>query len=346
MPIRDMDISPPLTGLPYCRRCNRGASGIDGTLAAATGKRLGWIDPFTLLCGDLAFLHDLSSLTLLRHLSQPLIIIVINNPGQGHLPFCPSPTTACRVQAISSAASYVQPSCCALISITRAPVTIAGFERRIVRPENDPSPHALRSGSHGRTINVSAPCAGGPYSRENTVREELAENSLGRQHRTDAAALITSALIYAQEQAHFGRTLVSAAVLLSKPGAYTLTTCSMRRHRCPARSTAFCVPFTMFVAIAALDLHSNRPTVSRCNARTTPGLTLWTALVSAPQMAGVPGFDKVDYGLHPVAVAEWEGFYSSIWQPIRSRLPMPMPRCWTSFRHGVCRSAGGGTHRL
>ncbi len=58
---------------------NRGTSGIDGTIAtacgfaAATGKRT------TLLLGDLAFLHDVNSLALVRDL--PLRLILLNNDG-------------------------------------------------------------------------------------------------------------------------------------------------------------------------------------------------------------------------------------------------------------------------
>lgn len=89
MPIRDMDMFAAADGAAVPVAANRGASGIDGTLASATGFAAGLDRPVTLLCGDLTLLHDLSSLTLLRHVSQPLIIIVINNQGGGIFHFLP-----------------------------------------------------------------------------------------------------------------------------------------------------------------------------------------------------------------------------------------------------------------
>lgn len=93
MPIRDMDMyaaadaAADSTTVPVAS--NRGASGIDGTIASATGFAVGLDRPVTLLCGDLTFMHDLSSLTLLRTLEQQLIIIVINNQGGGIFHFLP-----------------------------------------------------------------------------------------------------------------------------------------------------------------------------------------------------------------------------------------------------------------
>ena len=60
---------------------NRGASGIDGTLATAAGAARGWKTPVTVLLGDLAMLHDINSLALLQ--GQPVIVVVINNDGGG-----------------------------------------------------------------------------------------------------------------------------------------------------------------------------------------------------------------------------------------------------------------------
>jgi 2-succinyl-5-enolpyruvyl-6-hydroxy-3-cyclohexene-1-carboxylate synthase len=63
---------------------NRGASGIDGTIASAAGvaaanpnRRL------ALVIGDLAFLHDLNSLLLLHKYSLNVTIVLINNDGGG-----------------------------------------------------------------------------------------------------------------------------------------------------------------------------------------------------------------------------------------------------------------------
>jgi 2-succinyl-5-enolpyruvyl-6-hydroxy-3-cyclohexene-1-carboxylate synthase len=89
MPIRDMDMFAASDGNAVPIASNRGASGIDGTIASATGFAVGLDRPVTLLCGDLTFMHDLSSLTLLRALQQQLIVVVINNQGGGIFHFLP-----------------------------------------------------------------------------------------------------------------------------------------------------------------------------------------------------------------------------------------------------------------
>ncbi len=66
---------------------NRGASGIDGTVATAAGFALGLARPVTLLIGDLALLHDLNSLALLR--DRPVVVVTLNNDGGGIFSFLP-----------------------------------------------------------------------------------------------------------------------------------------------------------------------------------------------------------------------------------------------------------------
>ena len=61
---------------------NRGASGIDGTVATAHGVARGTGQPVTLLIGDLALLHDQTSLALLRD-GPPVTVVCINNDGGG-----------------------------------------------------------------------------------------------------------------------------------------------------------------------------------------------------------------------------------------------------------------------
>ena len=68
---------------------NRGASGIDGTIASACGFAVGLNKPVTLLLGDLAFLHDLNSLAMLKQLSKPFVIVILNNDGGGIFSFLP-----------------------------------------------------------------------------------------------------------------------------------------------------------------------------------------------------------------------------------------------------------------
>jgi 2-succinyl-5-enolpyruvyl-6-hydroxy-3-cyclohexene-1-carboxylate synthase len=65
---------------------NRGASGIDGSLASALGAATGRFDegkPGVLVTGDLALYYDLNSLHLIRRLHIPLIVVCINNDGGG-----------------------------------------------------------------------------------------------------------------------------------------------------------------------------------------------------------------------------------------------------------------------
>jgi 2-succinyl-5-enolpyruvyl-6-hydroxy-3-cyclohexene-1-carboxylate synthase len=68
---------------------NRGASGIDGTIATASGFVTGTKRPVTLVLGDLAFLHDLNSLGLLRRVPAPVVVVVFNNDGGGIFSFLP-----------------------------------------------------------------------------------------------------------------------------------------------------------------------------------------------------------------------------------------------------------------
>ncbi len=83
MPVRDLDAF----GGGSARRvrwiANRGASGIDGTLATAAGASIATGEPVITLVGDLAALHDLSSLELLRRTPSPVLVVVVNNDGGG-----------------------------------------------------------------------------------------------------------------------------------------------------------------------------------------------------------------------------------------------------------------------
>ncbi len=89
MPIRDADLLyfpknkvGPIFG-------NRGLSGIDGNIASAIGLSKGLEKSVVAILGDLAFLHDLNSLALLKKHPHPLLFIVINNGGGGIFSFLP-----------------------------------------------------------------------------------------------------------------------------------------------------------------------------------------------------------------------------------------------------------------
>ena len=62
---------------------SRGASGIDGLIATASGCAEGVQNPMVLLMGDVAFFHDVNSLQLAKQATHPLVIVLVNNDGGG-----------------------------------------------------------------------------------------------------------------------------------------------------------------------------------------------------------------------------------------------------------------------
>ena len=87
MPIRDMDMFGVPDGTSDRVLANRGASGIDGCVATAAGVADESGLPLTAIVGDMACLHDLNSLALLRR--TPVTLIVVNNNGGGIFSFLP-----------------------------------------------------------------------------------------------------------------------------------------------------------------------------------------------------------------------------------------------------------------
>jgi 2-succinyl-5-enolpyruvyl-6-hydroxy-3-cyclohexene-1-carboxylate synthase len=90
MPVRDLDAYAAAGGTPVPVAANRGASGIDGTVATAAGFARGLGRAVTLLIGDLALLHDLNSLAMLRDVH--VVVVVLNNDGGGIFSFLPVAT--------------------------------------------------------------------------------------------------------------------------------------------------------------------------------------------------------------------------------------------------------------
>jgi 2-succinyl-5-enolpyruvyl-6-hydroxy-3-cyclohexene-1-carboxylate synthase len=89
MPIRDFDAYVQSDGPRLRVLANRGASGIDGNIATAAGAAAECGRPAAAVIGDLAALHDLSSLSLLRDLPTPFVLVIINNDGGGIFHFLP-----------------------------------------------------------------------------------------------------------------------------------------------------------------------------------------------------------------------------------------------------------------
>ncbi len=89
MPIRDMDMFAAKSGKSLVITANRGASGIDGNIAAAAGFAKGLGRECTAIIGDLTFLHDLNSLAMIKDLNQPFVLVVLNNNGGAIFSFLP-----------------------------------------------------------------------------------------------------------------------------------------------------------------------------------------------------------------------------------------------------------------
>ena len=94
LPVRYAELCVPPDGRDIRVWVNRGASGIDGITSTALGAAAGSGRPMLLITGDLAFLHDLGGLYGIRHVAQPVVILLLNNDGGGifsHLPIAGYP---------------------------------------------------------------------------------------------------------------------------------------------------------------------------------------------------------------------------------------------------------------
>lgn len=92
MPVRDVEwFGTPRSDVIV--HSNRGANGIDGVIATAIGVAIGSDAPTTVLLGDVAFCHDVSSLTALHRRGLDLKIVVTDNDGGAIFSFLPQATT-------------------------------------------------------------------------------------------------------------------------------------------------------------------------------------------------------------------------------------------------------------
>lgn len=83
-PLRDADLAP-VSDDPPAVYANRGLSGIDGTISTAAGVALACQRPTTLLCGDLAFVHDAGGLAIAPGEPRPELRIVVADDGGGSI---------------------------------------------------------------------------------------------------------------------------------------------------------------------------------------------------------------------------------------------------------------------
>lgn len=83
-PIRDADLAP-IGAEPALTYANRGLSGIDGTISTAVGLCLASERPGVLLCGDLAFTHDVAALAIGPDEPRPRLRIVVADDAGGSI---------------------------------------------------------------------------------------------------------------------------------------------------------------------------------------------------------------------------------------------------------------------
>jgi 2-succinyl-5-enolpyruvyl-6-hydroxy-3-cyclohexene-1-carboxylate synthase len=89
MPVRDVEAFVPAADKPLRFLSNRGANGIDGTVASAAGAALGHDGRAFVLLGDLALLHDLGGLLAARRLGAELTVVCANNGGGNIFDYLP-----------------------------------------------------------------------------------------------------------------------------------------------------------------------------------------------------------------------------------------------------------------
>lgn len=92
MPIRDVETFAPAREDGPLIVANRGANGIDGTVASALGVAAAGAGPVVLLVGDVTLAYDLSALLSARRLGLDLAIVLIDNGGGGIFDFLPVAT--------------------------------------------------------------------------------------------------------------------------------------------------------------------------------------------------------------------------------------------------------------
>src|SRR5271165_1413847 len=109
MPVRDIESFWPVRPDPPRVLCNRGASGIDGTVSAAFGAAAHADGPAVLLIGDVALAHDIGGLLAARRLGLRLTIVLLDNGGGGIFDFLPVSRASIALASEPNAAGETSP---------------------------------------------------------------------------------------------------------------------------------------------------------------------------------------------------------------------------------------------
>ena len=100
--VRDLDEASPALAPGVRVHSHRGTAGIDGWFAASVGTAWATERPTLAFIGDVAAVHDLSSLTLARDVRAPLVLCVLDNGGGRifeRLPVASHPALGDRLEA-------------------------------------------------------------------------------------------------------------------------------------------------------------------------------------------------------------------------------------------------------
>ncbi|MEK6229879.1 MAG: 2-succinyl-5-enolpyruvyl-6-hydroxy-3-cyclohexene-1-carboxylic-acid synthase, partial [Actinomycetota bacterium] len=89
MPVRDVEAFWPAGPERTRFLANRGANGIDGTIASAAGAARATGAPTLVLTGELALLHDIGGLLAARRAGIELTVLCVDNSGGGIFDFLP-----------------------------------------------------------------------------------------------------------------------------------------------------------------------------------------------------------------------------------------------------------------